>query len=209
MTAQNEYLYDTLGAQAQALGDIIAKKIEAAWQGATLLFPGGSSPCTLISSLATRSDIKWNDVYVSVGDERCVPIESEDSNAGQLQRLLGANITIHALWDHAAQKITPPPLPATICVLGMGGDAHIASLFPGGEWEEGDATTMRTQAPFLPYDRVSLTMSAILSSAHIILLVNGTEKEAVYQAAKNPHAETPLAYLLRNHRGNLSVHIVP
>ena len=68
MTEQNEHRYDTIALQAKVLSDIIAQQIKAGGHGATLLLPGGSSPRTVIAALATRSDIKWDNIHVSVGD---------------------------------------------------------------------------------------------------------------------------------------------
>ncbi|MCT4655720.1 MAG: 6-phosphogluconolactonase [Cohaesibacter sp.] len=210
---QKEYFYDSLQAQAQALSLAITKALKAALdqKPASLLLPGGSSPHLLIKELA-KSDLAWDRVQISVGDERCVPLNDEQSNAGQVKRLFeqsGASCQITPLWDHETNSIMLPDLPPTLCVLGMGADAHIASLFPKGRWEAQGESVIHTKAPFRPYERVSLSMSSILASEKIILLVNGPEKHTVYKHAKGSSTQDlPLEFLLKNHQGTLECHIM-
>ena len=46
----------------------------------TVALSGGSTPKSLYSLLATRSDIPWKQTYFFFGDERHVPPDHPDSN---------------------------------------------------------------------------------------------------------------------------------
>ncbi|MCG2622061.1 6-phosphogluconolactonase [Arthrobacter sp. I2-34] len=65
-----------------------------------------------------------------------------------------------------------------VLLLGMGPDAHIASLFPemAGIRETGRSVVAVRDSPKPPPERVSLTLDAINSAAEIWLVVGGNDK---------------------------------
>jgi len=90
-----------------------------------------------------------------------------------------------ALRHAAAAEGTPvsPDLPGDVprfdvLLLGMGPDAHIASLFPelAGIRATGRSTVGVRDSPKPPPERVSLTLGAINSAAEIWLVVGGSDK---------------------------------
>ncbi|THJ67377.1 6-phosphogluconolactonase [Arthrobacter echini] len=72
-----------------------------------------------------------------------------------------------------------PRLPRfDVLLLGVGPDAHVASLFPelGGIRTRGETTVGVADAPKPPAQRVSLTLEAINSAQEVWLAVSGSDK---------------------------------
>lgn len=77
---------------ANALADHVAERLSAAIASnphgvATLVVSGGKSPVAFFQALAQKP-IEWSKVAISLADERWVPTEHADSNAGLLKRYL-------------------------------------------------------------------------------------------------------------------------
>jgi 6-phosphogluconolactonase len=99
------------------------------------------------------------------------------------------------------------PQPFDAVLLGMGGDGHFASLFPGAaNVQEGlalesgldaIATTPVPLPPEAPFPRISLTLPRLLHAQEVHLVVTGQDKRAVLRhAQQDPHAPYPVATLL-------------
>lgn len=174
---------------------------------ALLILPGGSSPRFLISELG-RLHKDWRNIIVTTTDERCVPLESEHSNAGQIRKL-AAGIDPLCLWmEDRPASVEELPWPATVCVLGMGLDGHVASLFTADDMKDTDGRLVRTMAQAEPSDRISFTMKSLVDAEHLILLVTGAKKKALYETAlKGGVPETPLAIFLKAAGKKLSAHV--
>lgn len=211
MTQPQIYLHTSLSAQTQSLAAQITKALVqdmAARDRAFLILPGGSSPCALISELAERT-LDWDKIDVTVTDERCVPLDSLESNAGQITRLCAAQSLTLAPFDLASGPLDHLPWPASITVLGMGLDAHIASLFPDQDYSKADGKMIRTTAPNPPRARISLTMDALLETQKLILLVNSAEKWRLCQRiSQGELANTPLAQIIKMAGDLLEIHVV-
>ena len=79
-------------------------------------------------------------------------------------------------------------LPLSCCVLGMGEDMHIASLFPGAVGLAAalaaDAPPLKAvRAPGTGEPRVTLTAPVLNASLHIHLLIAGAGKRAALDRA--------------------------
>jgi len=118
---------------------------------AILALAGGSTPKPLYEKLAA-SHLPWDRIYIFWGDERYVPVDHPDSNAGMAKRawldqvaIPEANIFIPptlgndptADADRLNAQIADFFAPETgtlptfdLVMLGMGDDGHTASLFP-------------------------------------------------------------------------------
>ena len=120
---------------------------------------GGSTPKKLFSKLAQESKyreaIPWNTIHFFWGDERTVPPDHQDSNfhmawEAMLKDVDVGETQIHRIpaeepdVDMAASKYemeirnhfnnAAPEVPKfDLILLGLGPDAHTASLFPGTE----------------------------------------------------------------------------
>lgn len=158
--------------------------------------PGGSSPFPIFEELA-KSDLDWSRIAVWPGDDRLVSEDHAASNVGKIRAILEpAGAQIVPLTEDAR----PPHFALTW--LGMGADGHIASLFPNTDPQVDDPQVVRRLTPDplppeAPFDRVTLTIPALLDSDALMFLVRGEEKRAVFDAAVAGEHDLPVARLLR------------
>ena len=201
MSEPQRFFHDDPQAMAQSLAVSISDNLNNA-EEPLLILPGGGSPKLLIKALADQ-DVNWDNVNITTTDERCVPLEDERSNAGQIKQL-----SPNSLWlceDGITDKLL---FPSAVTVLGMGLDGHFASLFPGGDMGEGK-TLVKTQAPAEPKDRISLGIDALLNTNRLILLIPDSEKWNLCQKALDGAApELPIVRLFRQAGEKLELHIV-
>jgi 6-phosphogluconolactonase len=85
-----------------------------------------------------------------------------------------------------------------LVLLGMGEDAHVASLFPGAPAEvvNSSATYLPVIGPKPPPQRISLSYPAIVAAKDVWVLVSGAGKERALRESLQPHATTPLGRVL-------------
>jgi 6-phosphogluconolactonase len=210
-------------ADAEALAEALAARVAAQLRAAldargeaVLAVSGGSTPKHFFERLS-REPLDWPKVTVTLVDERWVPESSERSNA----RLVKASLLQHEasaagfvpLYAEAptpeaavaALRARVAALPATfdVVVLGMGGDGHTASFFPGGDRlvealdRHGTARVLPMRAPGAGEPRVTFTLPALLDSRALFLHVEGEAKRAVLDAAREPGSALPIAAVLR------------
>lgn len=158
--------------------------------------PGGSSPFPIFEELA-KSHLDWSRIQVWPGDDRLVPEDHAASNFGKIRAILEpAGAQIVPLTEDAK----PPHFALTW--LGMGADGHIASLFPNTDPQVDDAQLVRRLTPDplppeAPFDRVTLTIPALLNSDALMFVIRGEDKRAVFAAAMAGEHDLPVARLLR------------
>ncbi len=167
---------------------------------ATVALTGGSVGGELLAALAER-DIDWTRVHVTWSDERYVAADSPDRNARQAREALLDRVPIPAANVHelpaddgtsladaavAATGLLQRLGPIDLTLLGMGPDAHIASLFPGlpGVLERGVAVIGVTGSPKPPPTRLSFTIDAINASDRVWLVVAGSDKAPAARLAR-------------------------
>ena len=198
---------------AQRLAGELRQALQAA-DTASIAVPGGTTPGPIYDSLCA-ADLDWARVSVMLTDERWVPEESPRSNTRLLrQRLLVSKAAAARFLPLYAPTETPEEgvpelaeairevLPLTTCLLGMGEDMHVASIFPGADRLEealtGEVILVPMRAPGAPEPRVTLS-AAVLGRAierHIVII--GPEKrEALERARSLPPEEAPVAALLK------------
>ncbi len=155
-----------------------------------IVLAGGTTP-RAIHELLRTADTDWQHWHVWYGDERCLPVDDSERNS-----LMAST----ALLDHVAiprEQIHPIPAELgavegaalysemlrevgtfDLVLLGMGEDAHTASLFPGHSWEHNPPTPAIPvkHAPKPPADRVSLSASRLSDARQVIFLVTGAGK---------------------------------
>lgn len=160
--------------------------------------PGGSTPFPIMAALVEQGGIDWAGWEVWPNDDRIVPEDHEASNTGKIRELLEpAGARIAPLAEDAA----PPHFALTW--LGMGPDGHIASLFPNTDPKVDDAHSVRRLTPdplppHAPFDRITLTIPALLDTDAILFTLGGAaDKRAVFDAAAKGENDLPVARLLR------------
>lgn len=158
--------------------------------------PGGSTPFPILAELTGR-DIDWSRISIWPGDDRIVPEDHTASNVGRIRALLepvGARIV--PLTEHAA----PPHFALTW--LGMGGDGHIASLFPNTDPQADDPQSVRRITPDplppeAPFERLSLTIPALIDCDAVMFVMRGADKRELFEAAMAGGHDLPVARLLK------------
>ncbi len=157
--------------------------------------PGGSTPFPILAELAL-APLDWSRIVVWPGDDRIVEEAHPASNVGRIRALLEpAGAIVVALDEHA----TPPHF--ALAWLGMGNDGHIASLFPNTDPRADDRQFIRRLTPDplppeAPFDRLSLTIPALLDSDALLFVVRGEEKQTLFEAAARGENDLPVARLL-------------
>ena len=169
----------------------------------TLILPGGDSPRHFLPLLFARP-LAWEEWTLLPGDERRVAGGLAERNDAMIahwrQGTPAAAARLLRLLPDEPQQ-TPSPevaahLPATLAILGMGADGHIASLFAESDLEAGKLLAwVDTTRPSDGAQRVSLTLDALCSSRNLLLFTGGPAKAAALARATAGDG-TPLAALL-------------
>jgi 6-phosphogluconolactonase len=206
-------------ALAEAAAERVTSLIEAsipARGSAVVCLSGGRTPRRLYALLADasrpwRARIEWTRVHVYWSDERHVPPDHPESNFGMAHRGLLAHVPIPANQVHripgelpdaaAAAREYERILPETfdIMLLGLGEDAHIASIFPGspllkmgsdpmyyggaGFSRPGGDRAAAVWVEHLKAWRITLTPAALRGARAILVIVSGENKAAAVRAA--------------------------
>ncbi len=199
---------------ADEIGSLLKQEIQTRGQ-ARLLLSGGTTPAPVYTALAEHP-LDWSKLEVGLVDERWLSPQDSDSNAWLVK---------HSFLDHAeAATFTPlvrsgkqlpecvhtanlqatHTIPACVAVLGMGGDGHTASLFPGAA---DLPKALASQQPYAALDatgcpgantwplRITLTPAGLAGVQTRLLLVRGKQKLEVLQAALDGH--DPVEYPIR------------
>lgn len=157
--------------------------------------PGGSTPFPILELLAA-APVDWRRVTVWPGDDRVVPENHPASNTGRIRALLGPT---------GAEVVTLTEMEQVphfaLAWLGMGEDGHVASLFPSADPRTDDTDPIRRLTPDplppeAPFDRITLTLPALLDSDRLLLVIRGEAKRRVFEEAAAGRSDTPVARLL-------------
>jgi len=211
---------------ARECADIL---VEAAEAGAHIALTGGSTPAVAYER-AAAAGADWSRAALWWGDERCVQPDDELSNFALAKRTLLDRLPaageggpeVHRMrgergphvgaddYENELRERLGEQLPRLdVVLLGLGPDAHVASLFPGhatldvqdrvavGEDEAG-------LEPFVP--RVTLTLPTLCDARHIVFLVTGEGKaEAVDRAFGRDGSRDAPGSLVRPRDGRMTV----
>lgn len=200
-----EIMPDSEAVARRALGLFEKRAAEAvASRGAfRVLLSGGSTPKRLFQLLASdpvRGGIPWESVHLFWGDERSVPPDHKDSNyrmtrealldtvsppAAQVHRLHGENPDLAAAASDYQKVVArafkvdadgPPPA-FDLVFLGMGTDAHTASLFPGTRaLGETRSWFVANEVPQLSTRRLTATYTLLNAARAVVFLAAGADK---------------------------------
>ena len=173
----------------------LAKALSRAAGMVTITIPGGSTPFPILA-LMDAGALDWTRIAVWPGDERIVPEDHPASNVGRIRAALEPlGPTVVPLTEIA----NPPHFALTW--LGMGGDGHIASLFPNTDPQVDDPLAVRRLTPDplppeAPFDRLSLTIPVLLDSDAVLFVIRGEAKAAMFAEAARGDNDLPVARLL-------------
>lgn len=200
---------------------------EMAAGGGHIVLTGGSSPAKAYE-LAAERGTDWSRATLWFGDERCVPPDHEWSNYAMAQATLlsriGSQPTVHRMEGELGPEAGAGAYEAVVrealgeeprwdlLLLGLGPDAHTASLFPSKP-EKDETSRLVVGVPEAGMDpqvpRVSLTVPALNSARHVVFLVTGESKrEAVRRAFVDEDPSSPAARV-RPPAGELTVLLDP
>ena len=196
------YTFDDRETLDQALAEHVTSKLAqgiSARGVAHLVVSGGSTPAALFSLLAD-ADLAWQHVVVMLADDRWVPADHEDSN----ERLVRETLLTGRAKQAEFLSLLPTPDDEVanlaglstllrsvsrfdVVLLGMGEDAHTASLFPcASALKEGlttDAGALVTRPRSAPHQRVSLSRRRLEMTDCGVIHIVGQNKKSVLEAA--------------------------
>lgn len=193
--------------------EIILPKIPEAiaqHQKFTIALAGGSTPKPLYEALATQ-DLPWEQIHVFWGDERYVPSDHPDSNERMareawLNRVnfppanihpvpTGANNPVADAEQYNAElaeffQVKSGEFPAfDVILLGMGDDAHTASLFPHTE-ALNVCDRLITVGNKDGQPRITFTVPLINQARSVVFMVTGENKQPALAQVFAPEADT-------------------
>jgi 6-phosphogluconolactonase len=197
----------------EEIGQQTARSIRALSSDANVAVSGGTTYRKILRV--------WRDALASVRvrlfpvDERMVPFDSPESNWGMIQRDLldpldwpeSRRCFVESMGEDSAQdyerllrSVFPTPMPNfDLVFLGVGGDGHTASLFPGGRYlDDDDSWVLQTQSSAPPKDRITLGMGVIYASRQVVIIMSGKEKQVVVQRMLKGDEALPIVRVLKN-----------
>ncbi|WP_448560713.1 6-phosphogluconolactonase [Trichothermofontia sp.] len=206
-----EVLPDRTALITRAL-DLILPRLQTAIRDrgqATIALAGGSTPKPLYERLANQP-FPWEQLHVFWGDERYVPADHPDSNQGMarqawLDRVPIPAANIHPMPTDAADPavaaqthdaelwtffhVAPGEFPAfDVVLLGMGEDAHTASLFPKTEALQ-VCDRLVTVGNKDGQPRLTFTIPLINAARCVLFLVTGENKRPALAQVFAPEAD--------------------
>jgi 6-phosphogluconolactonase len=190
---------------------------------ATIAVSGGSTPKLLFEELV-KARYRWDRVHLFWVDERAVPPSDPDSNyrlahesligpahfpPRNVHRIEGSLAPERAAEHYTADirkffALEEGDLPHfDIIQLGMGPDAHTASLFPGEPLiDDRDGIAAAAHAPKPPPRRITLLPGVLLAARHTVFLVSGEDKaEAVRAVFHDEYDPKRLPAQMVSHHG--------
>ncbi len=181
----------------QALADDLSHQ-----KRALLVVSGGSTPVPFFKALAQKP-LEWARVDITLADERWVDEQSSDSNAKLVRDKLlqgpAAAANFVPLTSDAgtpeegvaavAEATAGLAWPASVVILGMGGDGHTASLFPDSQELDlalsTDEPLVAVRTPSQPQPRITFSADRLHQAKRHILHITGDDKRAVLANAIN------------------------
>ncbi len=199
--------------------------VQSARGTADVVLTGGSVGIAVLAALRdspARHAVDWSALDVWWGDERFLPSGDPERNETQAREALLDHVAVDParvhpmppsdgpdgddpdaaaaryaalLAEHAGPRDRVPAF--DVMLLGVGPDAHCASLFPGqpGVYETERTVIGVRGAPKPPPTRISLTMPALNAASEIWFVVAGDDKAAAVSMALSGagHVQVPAA----------------
>ncbi len=243
MTSQL-HSYPAAGSMQQACANVLEHhiRLSLAKKGSAFLSLAGGSALAIYRKLA-QADLDWRQVTIVPTDERWVSANHSACNLTALKSCFAARNLIQWLplvpdlppkFDHdpgdasapkpsahsAIKTLAAMPMAFDAVLLGMGLDAHTASLFPGASQlsaalaPDGITSAVAiTPNPLpleAPFARISLTASRLLHSDAIFLAITGeTKREVLNQALLRDDETLPISRFLHAADANVETYWSP
>jgi 6-phosphogluconolactonase len=186
----------------------------------TIGLAGGSTPRPTYEVLRTMT-VPWDRVTAWVTDERHVPTDHPDSNAGMARRALFDHVpaTFHhvpytedpndgaASYEQTLRGLMGAPygtIQPGLVILGVGTDGHTASLFPGSpalEEDERDfvANWVEEQNTW----RLTATLPLLARARRTLFIVSGESKAEIVADILEHGSDHPAAIVNRAARDSV------
>ncbi len=172
----------------------------------TIALSGGSTPKGVYGLLALepyRNQIDWTRAEIFWSDERCVPPDDAESNYHLAHEVMLHKLPIPADHIHRMPADQSDLVAASVAYeqemrrvfgtngvpdfdlvqLGLGPEAHTASLFPHqASLGETERLVMPVSVPKPPPARLTFTPPILNAAKHILFLVTGVEKADAVRA---------------------------
>jgi 6-phosphogluconolactonase len=170
-----------------AFADLVASE-----QPGSIALSGGETARDCYERLAAER-VAWEHVGVFFGDERWVPVDDPESNEGVARDVLLDRVHPAAVHSMRGAGSTPEAAataydallrehgPVALVHLGLGPDAHTASLFPGtAALAERERFVVTNEDDAHPHPRLTFTFPAIAMSGLAVFTVAGDDKRDAF-----------------------------
>ncbi len=228
------HIYTSLNDLQEDLADYIvqvANQSIAARGRFNFVLTGGNSPKALYQWLAKNlnQSIEWNKVWFFFGDERDVPSDHAEYNGKMAkehlfdyldlreEQIFYVNTSLSPeqaakdYQDRIAAHFIDEPIRFDFILLGMGDDAHTASIFPGTRLvEEKTASVQMVFVEKLNTYRISMTAPLINQARHVAFMAFGIQKAPALKAVlelQELQADRYPAQLIHPENGDLSWYV--
>ena len=189
-------IFDSSEELARAAAEVFVTRC-----GKAVALSGGSTPRAMYEVLAQsfRDRVAWSGIHFFWSDDRHVPPDDPESNYRLAHEALLSHVpvppnNIHRIrsenpsaadaaseYEQTLIEVTGSDLPRLdLIFLGLGGDGHTASIFPGSEVLH--ETKRLVAAPWvekLNAYRITMTLPLLNNAALIVFLVSGSEKAEI------------------------------
>jgi 6-phosphogluconolactonase len=206
----NSRIFDSTSDLIAAAARTIVQRVEGGARSIAL--SGGTTPRPLYAMLGAdpiRTTLAQFPLMWIVVDERYVPIDHPDSNAGMIQStLFAAGMSPGHNFLRFKTELGDPEATAQqfeadyleqgvgdldVVLLGMGDDGHTASLFPGTSvLGVEDRVAAAVHVPRLDSWRVTLTKPVLRAAKLRIVLAAGAKKRPILEQIRHG-ADFPIA----------------
>ena len=200
------HIFDSIDSLLPALADFVVAQAKNSIQREgrfSFVLSGGSSPKRLYELLASgkyRKQIEWEKVFFFFGDERFVPATHPDSNYLMAKKTLFDPLNISQSQIYPVNTRVPPaesahsyqnnlltyfngnPERFDLILLGLGENAHTASLFPHNSLlNEKKALVKEAFIEEVKMYRITFTAPLINQAGVVAFLVYGPSKAEAVQ----------------------------
>ncbi len=211
----HRHIYPDAHEAAGGCAKHLANYLEEALSGegeVSIALSGGSTPKLMLPELA-EIKLDWNRVHIFLVDERAVPITDPDSNYRMIEEAFAKPAHFPHRNLHRVHTELRPDVAAKryvdeireffqldrdgiphfdVIQLGMGPDAHTASLFPGEPLiDDRDGIAAAVYSDSRRQWRITLLPAVLLAAHHTAFLVSGADKaEALHMVTRgeyDPH----------------------